>query len=62
MERKKNYEQPQTVVTQVKLESPICSGSVQFGGETDAKVDINKQEVISNQVNDFSGDEWNIQQ
>lgn len=28
MKKKKIYEQPETAVTRVELESPICSGSV----------------------------------
>lgn len=64
MKKKKNYEQPETVVTRVELESPICSGSTNFVGEEETGVNIASQEVITpdkdgdRYLNDFSGTPW----
>lgn len=41
MKTKKFYEQPLTVVTQVELESPICSGSADIVNGDEATVGIN---------------------
>lgn len=41
MKTKKFYEQPLTVVTQVELESPICSGSADIVNGDDTTVGIN---------------------
>lgn len=59
MNKKKHYERPVSVMTQVRLESPICSGSVQFG-DVDHKVDINNQQVIYDEANDFSNEAWGV--
>lgn len=45
MKTKKFYEQPLTVVTQVELESPICSGSAEITNTGDPSVTIQAQEV-----------------
>lgn len=45
MKTKKFYEQPLTVVTQVELESPICSGSAEIVNAGDPSVAIQDQEV-----------------
>lgn len=64
MKRKNNYEQPETVVTRVELESPICSGSSNFVGEGEPGVNIAQQEVTTpgldgdRNLNDFSNTQW----
>ncbi len=59
MEKKKKiYEQPKTTVTQVELESPICSGSAVFKGEEAEGVNIKAQGVVETEANDFSGNPW----
>lgn len=60
MKKKKLYQRPQTAVMQVELESPICSGSVQFGGDVNTKVDINNQNIIEDSANDFSDNSWSV--
>lgn len=61
MKTKKVYQQPETAVTRVELESPICSGSVQFGGDTEHKVDINNQTIVDQDANnDFSNNTWGV--
>lgn len=45
MKTKKFYEQPLTVVTQVELESPICSGSADITNEKVNGVAIDDQKV-----------------
>jgi hypothetical protein len=60
MKKKKQYEQPETAVTRVELESPICSGSVQFD-TTHEKVKINSQDFADmNGSNDFSANPWEV--
>ncbi len=67
---KKIYEQPETVVTRVELESPICSGSTTFTGpEGTNGVHVSGQGVIQPGVgdnggtlNDFTGNSWEIDQ
>lgn len=65
MKRKNNYEQPETLVTRVELESPICSGSSNFVGEGEPGVNIANQEVTTpgsaddkRNLNDFSNQQW----
>lgn len=65
MKRKNNYEQPETLVTRVELESPICSGSSNFVGEGQPGVNIANQEVTTpgsaddkRNLNDFSSTPW----
>lgn len=64
MKRKNNYEQPETVVTRVELESPICSGSSNFVGEGQPGVNIAEQGVTTPDkdgdrfLNDFSNTQW----
>lgn len=59
MKKKKQYEQPETAVTRVELESPICSGSVKIGATVDVK--INNQDFADmNNTNDFSGNPWDV--
>ena len=67
MKKKKNYEQPETAVTRVELESPICTGSTKFVGEGGASgVNISGQtvttpgtdEVTNHTYNDFSSTGW----
>ena len=42
---KKIYEQPETVVTRVELESPICAGSPDITAESPNGVGIQEQDV-----------------
>lgn len=66
MKKKKNYEQPETAVTRVELESPICTGSTKFVGEDASGVNISEQtvttpgsdEVTNHTYNDFSNSQW----
>ena len=65
MKKKKNYEQPETAVTRVELESPICTGSTKFVGEGGASgVNLSEQtvtkpdEVDGRYLNDFSNSQW----
>ena len=62
MKRKNNYEQPETVVTRVELESPICSGSVDMTAESPHGVNIEAQQVDATfeKENDFvsNGATW----
>lgn len=65
MKKKKNYEQPETAVTRVELESPICTGSTKFVGEGGASgVNISEQTVTTpdkvdgRYLNDFSNSQW----
>ena len=59
MDQKKHpYAAPRTTLSRVEVESTICSGSVQFGGN-DKQVDIQDQQV-NNEIQDFSGEEWNM--
>jgi hypothetical protein len=64
MKKKKNYEQPETAVTRVELESPICTGSTKFVGEEASGVNISEQtvttpdEVGGRTLNDFSNSQW----
>lgn len=64
MKKKKNYEQPETAVTRVELESPICTGSTKFVGEEASGVNISGQtvtkpeEVDGRYLNDFSNSQW----
>ena len=45
MKTKKFYEQPLTVVTQVELESPICSGSADIINQEKQSIAIQDQTV-----------------
>lgn len=56
MKTKKFYEQPLTVVTQVELESPICSGSAEIVNAGDPSVAIQDQEVNTSFDYNFSYD------
>lgn len=56
MKTKKFYEQPLTVVTQVELESPICSGSAEIVNTGDPHVAIQDQEVNTSFDYNFSYD------
>lgn len=61
--KKKDYEAPDIKVTQVEIESSICSGSqdVKFTGEGQAEVNIADQEVAGVTNNDFFGNSsWEI--
>ena len=65
MKKKKNYEQPETAVTRVELESPICTGSTKFVGDEASGVNISGQTVTEagndgkgHTYNDFSGIGW----
>lgn len=55
MKRKNNYEQPETVVTRVELESPICSGSLNAEVDSPHGIDTPVQDV-----NTAFGDENNF--
>lgn len=64
MKKKKIYEQPETAVTRVELESPICSGSSNFVGESQPGINISEQTVTApgmedgRTLNDFSNSQW----
>ncbi|MDE6510132.1 MAG: hypothetical protein K2K99_08055 [Muribaculaceae bacterium] len=59
MKGKKIYQQPETVVTRVELESPICSGSVDITVESPNNTSVNAQEVSDfGGANDFYGGTW----
>lgn len=61
MEKKKKiYEQPKTTVTQVELESPICSGSVSIEAQSPEGISTQAQEVNSSfgDANNFVDDNW----
>lgn len=60
MKTKKFYEQPLTVVTQVELESPICSGSADFTAESPHGIEIQAQEVNTDFAgkNNFTDGQW----
>lgn len=45
MKRKNNYEQPETLVTRVELESPICSGSAKLTNEGNEGIAIQDQAI-----------------
>lgn len=45
MRTKKTYQQPETAVTQVELESPICSGSVDINNPSGNNFEIEDQKV-----------------
>lgn len=57
MKRKNIYEQPETVVTRVELESPICSGSVNAEVNSPHGIDTQVQDVNTafGAENDFGG-------
>ena len=64
MKKKKNYEQPETAVTRVELESPICTGSVKMEAETPhgQGANIEAQDINSDfkSANTFGvEDSWN---
>lgn len=54
------YVAPHFSLSIVEVESPICAGSVQFGGPTDKKITINTQDVVDATNNDFSGSAWEV--
>lgn len=64
--KRKNYVSPESVVTHVELESPICSGSADFVGEEASGVNIQAQDVTTptfnesenRNANDFSDSAW----
>lgn len=45
MKKKKIYEQPESAVKRVELESPICSGSVDITSNHDKALSIESQDV-----------------
>lgn len=56
MNKKKLYEKPQSAVTRVELESPICSGSVDMTAESPHGVGTTAQEINKefDNANDFT--------
>lgn len=60
MKEKKIYRQPETTVTRVELESPICGGSVDMTAQTPTGTETQAQEVNTafNGENDFKNDTW----
>lgn len=54
MRTKKTYQQPETAVTQVELESPICSGSVDITNPSGNNFEIEDQKV--NESFDYTPD------
>lgn len=62
IKNKQPYESPDITVTRVELESSICSGSVDFVGKDKQQgVTISSQQVVDmNGTNDFSNNEWKV--
>jgi len=59
--KKKVYEAPDISLTQVEVESSICSGSVDFNkveSKSDGVVVSDQSVVDMNGTNDFSGTAW----
>ncbi len=54
---KKIYEQPDSTVIRVELESPICSGSSEIEANTPAAENVS-QKVNSSFDGDLSGSNW----
>lgn len=60
--QKMAYESPEISVTKVELESPICSGSVEFAGPDNKGITIKNQSYAEgSEANDFSKESWDIQ-
>lgn len=59
---KKHYETPVSVVTQVRLESPICGGSATIQNPQGAGYEIEDQKI--NESFDYTpdGSDWDIKQ
>lgn len=58
MKKKKNYEQPETAVTRVELESPICTGSVNMTAQSPTEVTSAEAQTVNQTFaseNDFTG-------
>lgn len=55
--QRKSYSPPRMWVDSVELESPICSGSVEFTGRQGG-VYIEGQQIVDPAGNDFSADAW----
>lgn len=61
MKMKMTYVRPNMEELKVSLESPICAGSVDFIGDNEKRqIDIQSQEVATVENNDFSSNEWEI--
>lgn len=58
MKKKKNYEQPETAVTRVELESPICGGSAQIENPTGNNFEIEDQKINENFDYTPTGSDW----
>lgn len=56
---KRTYTPPRMDVSEVELESPICSGSVQFG-DREKSIVIEDQSFNAGTENDFSGQAWDM--
>ena len=54
MKTKKVYQQPETAVTRVELESPICSGSVDIHNPSGTNFEVEDQKV--NESFDYTPD------
>lgn len=52
MKKKKIYEQPETAVTRVELESPICSGSVDITAQSPADATMTEPQEVNNNFAD----------
>lgn len=56
--KRKDYESPKTTALTVELEGNFC-GSAGYTGKGDKEgVNIKSQDVVENDVNDFSGTQW----
>lgn len=58
MKKKKIYEQPETAVTRVELESPICSGSAQIENPAGNNFEIEDQKINENFDYTPTGSDW----
>lgn len=64
MKEKKIYRQPETIVTRVELESPICGGSIDITAQNPSGTTTQAQEVNTgfNGENDFKDGSWDTPQ
>lgn len=58
MKKKKIYEQPESAVTRVELESPICGGSAQIENPTGNNFEIEDQKINENFDYTPTGSDW----
>lgn len=62
MKEKKNYEKPVTALTRVRLENPICGGSVDMKAETPTgkgtSTEVHQVNSDFGNMNNFEGGNW----